>query len=48
MYFKLSFAQENELLSQPETGMGYQVVEANKKGSYIRERFLEFLIRKLS
>ncbi len=40
MYFKLSFAQENELLSQPETGMGYQVVEANKKGSYIRERFL--------
>lgn len=40
MYFKLSAAQENELLNQPETGMGYQVVEASKTGSYIKEKFL--------
>lgn len=40
MYFKLSSSQENELLGQPETGMGYQVVEANKPGSYTREKYL--------
>lgn len=34
MYFKLSASQENDLLNQPETGMGYQVVEASKAGSY--------------
>jgi len=38
--FKLSEAQENELLNQPETGMGYQVVEASKAGSYTREKFI--------
>ena len=40
MYFKLSAAQENELLRQPETGMGYQIIEASKAGSYVREKFL--------
>lgn len=40
MYFKLSAAQENDLLHQPETGMGYQIVEASKAGSYAREKFL--------
>ena len=40
MYFKLSAPQENYLLRQPETGMGYQIVEANKVGSYVREKFL--------
>jgi hypothetical protein len=33
MYFKLSTLQENELLDKPETGMGYQIVEASKEGS---------------
>ncbi len=40
MYFRLSRSQEIDLLNQPETGMGYQVVEANKAGSYTREKFL--------
>jgi hypothetical protein len=40
MYFKLYESQENYLLNQPETGMGYQVVEALRTGSYTREKFL--------
>jgi hypothetical protein len=40
MYFKLSAAQENDFLRQPETGMGYQIIEASKAGSYVREKFL--------
>ena len=40
MYFKLRASQENDLLRQPETGMGYQVIEAGKAGNYILERFL--------
>ena len=40
MYFKLSTSQENDLLNQPETGMGYQIVEASKAGHYTREKFL--------
>ena len=40
MLFKLTAEQENELLKQPETGMGYQVVEASKAGNYVRETFL--------
>lgn len=40
MLFKLTTEQENDLLKQPETGMGYQVVEARKEGNYIREKFL--------
>ena len=40
MIFKLSDTQENELLHLPETGMGYQVVLANKIGEYATEKFL--------
>jgi len=40
MLYKLTAAQENELLSQSETGMGYQVVEASKQGYYSREKYL--------
>jgi hypothetical protein len=40
MYYKLNTAQESEMLSKPETGMGYQVVEASKAGNYSREKFL--------
>jgi hypothetical protein len=40
MYFKLNASQEDYLLKQPETGMGYQIVEASKSGSYSREKFL--------
>ena len=40
MYFKLSRSQEIELLNQPETGMGYQIVEATIDENYSREKFL--------
>ena len=40
MYFKLSKEQEIFLLHQPETGMGYQVVEATKAWNYNRAKFL--------
>ncbi len=41
MYFKLTEEQENKLLEEPETGMGYQIVETRKaENSYIREKFL--------
>lgn len=40
MYFKLSKEQEVDLLNQPETGMGYQIVEATKAWNYNREKFL--------
>jgi hypothetical protein len=40
MYYRLSESQENDLLNKPETGMGYQIIEATKAGSYIPEKFL--------
>ena len=40
MIYKLSNSQENDLLHMPETGMGYQVVIANKSGEYKTERYL--------
>jgi hypothetical protein len=40
MLYKLTSSQENELLHQPETGMGYQIIEANKQGNYAREKYL--------
>jgi hypothetical protein len=40
MYFRLSPSQENFLQSQPETGMGYQIVEASRQGSYMTEKFI--------
>jgi len=41
MYYKLNQLQQIELLNLPETRMGYQVVEANKSGSYSRDRYVE-------
>jgi len=40
MLFKLNELQESYLLNQPETGMGYQVVEASRQGKFTREKFL--------
>jgi hypothetical protein len=40
MFFKLEKEQSNYMLAQPETGMGYQKLEACKNGSYQKERFL--------
>lgn len=40
MYFRLSLSQESDLLNLPETGMGYQIVNAIKLGSYQREKFV--------
>ena len=40
MYYKLSNEQENQLLNAPETGMGYQVIEAGKGSNYTKERFV--------
>ena len=37
MYFKLSAEQKNYLLSQPENGMGYQIVKVIlKSGKVLR------------
>lgn len=40
MYFRLSSSQELDLLNRPETGMGYQIVDAIKSGTYQREKFV--------
>ena len=40
MLFKLNSSQENDLLNLPETGMGYQIVDAIKSGTYQREKFI--------
>lgn len=40
MYYTLSKEQENKLLSMPETGMGYQVIEAAKTGAYIKNKYI--------
>jgi len=40
MYFRLNRSQEIDLLNQPETGMGYQIVEASNPESYARGHFL--------
>ncbi len=40
MIYKLAIEQEIHLLRLPETGMGFQVVEASQYGSYLREKFL--------
>lgn len=40
MYFKLRAEQESYLLNQPETGMGYQIIEAHRPGKYKSEEFL--------
>ena len=40
MYYQLNASQENQLLNEPETGMGYQIIEASKAGEYLREKFI--------
>ena len=40
MYYRLTVSQEHEFLRLPETGMGYQIIEAAKTGSYSRERYI--------
>lgn len=40
MYYAFSKEQENYLLNQPETGMGYQVIEASKIGSYDNKKYI--------
>lgn len=40
MYYRLTNAQENDFLKLPETGMGYQIIEATKSDSYLRERYI--------
>ena len=38
MYFKLNKEQENYLLSQPENGMGYQIVKVILKSGKVLHR----------
>ena len=38
MYYKLSNEQENYLINQPETGMGYQVVKVILKNGRVLHR----------
>lgn len=40
MIFKAFSSFSNDLISKPETGMGYQVVEAKKAGRYTKDRFI--------
>jgi hypothetical protein len=40
MNYRLSETQEYDFLSLPETGMGYQIVEGKKQGSYQIEKFI--------
>ena len=40
MYFRLNSLQEYDLLNLPETGMGYQIIDAVKSGTYQREKFV--------
>jgi hypothetical protein len=39
MFFRVSESQQKELLQLPETGMGYQVIEAIRNG-YVQQKFL--------
>lgn len=40
MYYTLNKEQELDLLSKPETGMGYQVIEATKAGFYTKSKYI--------
>lgn len=40
MLYALSQEDKNYLLSKPETGMGYQVIEAFKSGSYSKNKYI--------
>lgn len=45
MYFRLSSSQEIDLLNLPETGMGYQIIDAVKSGTYKREKFVVSILK---
>ena len=40
MYYKLAFDQQEELKHMPETGMGYQLIEAKFSGEYQLRRLI--------
>jgi hypothetical protein len=40
MYYRLSADDERKFLNLPETGMGYQIAEAYRRGGYSKEKFL--------
>lgn len=40
MIYQLTLGQQAQLLSKPETGMGYQVVEANTSGFYSTNKYI--------
>ncbi len=40
MYYRLSSSQEKELLRLPESGMGYQIVDAKREGTDITAKFI--------
>jgi len=42
MIYKASNAMIYDLLSLPETAMGYQVIDATRKGKYTKERFIVY------
>lgn len=52
MYYTLFKEEERQLLSQHETGMGYQIIEAVQRGSYNQAKFIvlnaEFAIPMIS
>lgn len=40
MIYKASYSVTSNLLSLPESGMGYQIVDAKREGGYAKKRFL--------
>lgn len=42
MIYKAQYLFKQELLSLPESGMGYQIIEANRRNKYFTERFIVY------
>ena len=40
MIYKLRAGQVDQLLSLPETGMGYQIIKARQDGEYVDKNFI--------
>ena len=40
MFYKLLLSQQEELKNLPETGMGYQLIEARFYGEYEKKEFI--------
>ena len=40
MIYKLRAGQADQLLSLPETGMGYQIIKARQDGEYVDKNFI--------